>query len=263
MIAVTTTPVQIPLVDFSLSATSNETAIFVTWVTENYTWVTENSTDAENFTDTENSTDADYIRYFWLICLDSEDQLVETADIDVDERSYVIEGLIRASQYNVCLTTVTFQNHMDITRCVEVDTDGGPRGKQVTPPTEDTGLFLLIVIAVPIACLLLVLIIICIALILGYRRRRRRRKRPTETEMTSSSTCDSSTGNCAQNGAAPRGLNRPLPERATTTMNTYDEVVPSAPPMRDPNDDRYRNTMDPLPLQSSLSLSIYDDSLSY
>jgi len=256
MIAVTTTQMRIPLVDFSISATSNETAIFVTWVTEN-------STDTENFTNTENSTDVDYIRYFWLICLDSQYRQVESADIDVGERSYVIDGLIRASQYNVCLTTVTFQDRMDITRCVEVDTDGGHRGTQVTPPTTDTGLFLLIVIAVPIACLLLVLIIICLALILGYRRRRRRRKRPTETEMTSSSTCDSSTGNCGQNGAAPRGLNRPLSEQATTSMNTYDEVVPSAPPLRDPNDDRYWNTMDPLPLQSSLSLSIYDNNLSY
>ena len=191
---------------------------------------------------------------------------MESADVDADERSYVIDGLSRASRYNVCITAVTFQDRMDITRCVAVNTDGGPQAGEVTPPPiEDTGLFLLIVIAVPIACLLLVLIIICIALILGYRRRRRRRrrKRPTEAEMTSSSTCDSSTGNCGQNGAAPSGHNGPLSEQATTSMNMYDEVVPTAPPMRDPNDERYWNTMDPLPLQSSLSLSIYDDTLSY
>ena len=227
-----------PMVDLRIWTTSNETAIFVTWIVGNST---------------------DQFAYFWLICFDAENRKVASADVQL--HSYVIGNLTQGATYNVCVTAVTYQDRMDLTRCVLAQTDDGRRGN-VIATTEDTGVFLLIVIAVPSACLLLVLLIVCIAVMVCFRRHRRRRRqnKPAEAEMTSSSTCDSSTGNGGHNvgnGRTPCGFNSPLTAQTAPTMNTYDEVVPSAPP-------RYWNSsIDPLPLQSSLSLSIYDNNLSY
>ena len=184
---------------------------------------------------------------------------------DVDGQNYVIGHLTHSSTYNVCITTVTNQDSMDLTRCVLVRTDDPPRDKAVSPrpSTDNTGIFLLVVVAVPIACLLLVLIIVCISVIACYRRRRRgrRRNKPTEMEITSSSTFDSSTGNGCQNAGngTPCGFDNPVSDVHSPTMNMYDEVGASAPPLQNGNDQPYWN----LPVQSSLSLSMYDYALSY
>lgn len=233
--------IPIPLVDFNISASSNETAIYVTWITDNSTF--------------------SHVEYYWMICFNADDRQVASADVE-DGNGYVVGGLVPGSRYNVCVTAVTYQDRMDTIRCVLVWTTGKPPVREVNPPRDDTGVFLLIVVAVPVACLLLVLIIVCVAVIVVHRRRRRRDK-PAEAEMTSSSTCDSSTGNC---GPTSSGLSSPLSEQSVTTMNMYDEVMPmpSAPPLREQHDVLYWNIdHDPLPLQSSLSLNIYDDALSY
>lgn len=227
----TAKPPYLPPADILIWARSNKTAIFVTWVTVN--------------------TTARY-PYFWLICFDEENRQVESAD--VTGYSYVFGNLTESATYNVCVTAITYSDFKDPTFCVLVRTGKESPGGEVEPPTSGRGLFLIIVIAVPIACLLLVLLIVCIALLAGYRRRRRRRNKPREAEITSSSTCDSSNGNtCAQQ-----------PEQSGLALNVYDEVVPSAPPLQDPNNPVYWNNIrDPLPLQSTLSLNIYDDALSY
>ena len=155
----------------------------------------------------------------------------------------------------------------------------------------DRGVFLLIVIAVPIACLLLVLLLVCIAILLCNRRRRRRRK-PASADVTSSSTFDSSTGSggggggggyaaprggghAAGNGAIPYAFSSPLSEQTFASMNMYDEaIVPSAPlpplpaAFSSPPATRYHpgawnHASDPLPLQSTLALNVYDQHLSY
>ena len=157
----------------------------------------------------------------------------------------------------------------------------------------DRGVFLLIVIAVPIACLLLVLLLVCIAILLCNRRRRRRRK-PASADVTSSSTFDSSTGSggggggggggyaaprggghAAGNGAIPYAFSSPLSEQTFASMNIYDEaIVPSAPlpplpaAFSSPPATRYHpgawnHASDPLPLQSTLALNVYDQHLSY
>ena len=227
--------------DLSIWATWNGTAIFVTWNTQNST---------------------EHVAYFWLIWFDDEDRQVGSAEVDV--QSYVIGNLSDSSTYNVCVTAITNQDHMDPTRCVVVGTDGPPSGDAVRPTTEDIGLFLLIVIGVPLAGLLLVLIIVCIVVLVGgSRRRRRKQKNGTEVEMISSSMCDSSTGNCGQNlGNGPTST--PLSEQSVTTMNMYAELSPSAPPLQDQNVHMYSNTAGyPLPPRSSLSFNVYDNALSY
>lgn len=238
--------------ELMIQATANQTVILVTWSVEN---------------------PVDNIEYFWLICFDDDSRQVMSKDVRGD--SHMIENLLPGSAYNVCITTVTHQDGMDLTRCVMVETVDRETKFDVTvrPSTkddDDSSLFLLIVIAVPIAGLLLVLLILCIAIVFYFRRRGRRRRRlnkPAEAEMTSSSTYDSSTGNCA---TCASGTSSPLSEQAVTTLNLYDEVYPSAPPPPTVTaemswaDRRYwNNTSDPLPLQSSLSLNVYDESLSY
>ena len=168
---------------------------------------------------------------------------------------------------------------------------GEPDGGRVEPGAPgDRGVFLLIVIAVPIACLLLVLLLVCIAILLCNRRRRRRRK-PASADVTSSSTFDSSTGSggggggggyaaprggyAAGNGAIPYAFSSPLSEQTFASMNMYDEaIVPSAPlpplpaAFSSPPATRYHpgawnHASDPLPLQSTLALNVYDQHLSY
>lgn len=234
--AVTTAPVYTPPENILIWARANESAIFVTWVTVNA---------------------SERYPYFWLICFDEDRRQVASAD--VHGYSYVIGNLLADSPYNVCVTAITYSDLMDPTYCVLVRTDEeSPAGTVRTE--EGTGLFLIIVIAVPLACLLLVLLIVCIVVVFGYRRRKRRRHRikSTHAEMTSSTTCDS-TGNggggqCDPNSAPP----------AAPRMNLYDEVVPTAPPIHDQSNPLYWNSVtDPLPLQSTLSLNIYDNALSY
>jgi len=168
---------------------------------------------------------------------------------------------------------------------------GEPDSGRVEPGAPgDRGVFLLIVIAVPIACLLLVLLLVCIAILLCNRRRRRRRK-PASADVTSSSTFDSSTGSggggggggyaaprgghAAGNGAIPYAFSSPLSEQTFASMNMYDEaIVPSAPlpplpaAFSSPPATRYHpgawnHASDPLPLQSTLALNVYDQHLSY
>jgi len=168
---------------------------------------------------------------------------------------------------------------------------GEPDSGRVEPGAPgDRGVFLLIVIAVPIACLLLVLLLVCIAILLCNRRRRRRRK-PASADVTSSSTFDSSTGSgggggggyaaprggghAAGNGAIPYAFSSPLSEQTFASMNIYDEaIVPSAPlpplpaAFSSPPATRYHpgawnHANDPLPLQSTLALNVYDQHLSY
>ena len=239
----TMTPVYRPPVDILIWARSNETAIFVTWVTVNST---------ERFP------------YFWLVCFD--DAKSKVASVGVSGYSYVIGNLLQDSAYNICVTAITHRSFKDPTHCVLVHTDKASPDDSVSPPRKDMGnLFLIVVIAVPIACLLLVLLIICIVIAVSYRRRRRRQNKPAETEMTSSSTCDSSTGNGGQPISC--AINSPSSEQPVTRLNVYDEVaaVPSAPPS--PEDETnhlyWNNLRDPLPLHSTLSLNIYNNALSY
>lgn len=175
----------------------------------------------------------------------------------MDGYSHLIGNLLADSLYNVCVTAITFRNSMDPTYCILVRTDKEPPIEKVKTE-DDRDLFLIIVIAVPLACLLLVLLIICLVVIFGYRRRKRHRIRAIRAaEVTSSTTCDE-TGN-GGGGGAQCDANSP------SRMNLYDEVVPSAPPAVQENGPRYWNSVsDPaLPLQSTLSLNIYDNALSY
>jgi len=211
-------------VDLRIWATSNRTAIFVQW----------------------NSTE--HVTCFWLTCFNGEDQQFASAKIQVQR--YVIGNLSHSTTYNVCVTAVANQDHMDLTRCVVIKTDDPPRGNAVRP-TEHLGLFL------PVACLLLLLVIVCITVLVICRRRRQ--KKPSDAETTSSSTCDSSTGNCGQKPGRTSIL---LSEQSVTMMKMYAELAPSAPPLQGRTEHMYSNTtVDPLPTQSSFN--IYDPTLSY
>jgi len=243
-------------IDFAIQTASNGTAISVSWVVAN---------------------SSDQPAYFRLTCMD-DDAGRAVMSADVVGLSYVIGNLRHASSYNVCVTAVPRLGGATVqTRCAVVETDDPAGGRTV--PEDDSGVFLLIVVAVPIACLLLVLLLVCIAVVLCYRHRRPgRRHKPVEAEVTSSSSIDSSTGSAGQrlpagNGAIPYTFSSPLSEQVVTSMNMYDEVVPSAPQLSttafsSPPATRYHprswtHASDPLPLQSSLSLNIYDHNFSY
>ena len=245
-----------PVIDFVIQTTSNETAVSVSWIVENST---------------------DQLAYFRLICFDSNGSQV--LSIDVDGRSYLIGNLLPGSSYNVCVTAVTHRDGTDLTRCVVVETDDPHGERPVLTKTRDMGVFLLIVVGVPLACLLLVVLVVFVAVVLCHRRRRRlaRQNKPTEAEMTSSSTFDSSTGSSGLhqfgNGVKPYAFSSPLAEQTVTSMDMYDTTIPSAPqpqtiafsnpPATRMHPRYWNNVSGPLPLQSSLSLSMYDDSYSY
>ena len=255
------------MIDFVVETTSNSTSISVTWRLAN---------------------SSDRPAYFWLICFDEDGRRLRSVDVEDDDGGHVIASLTPGSSYNVCVTAVTHRDSMDLTRCVVVETDR----PVIADDTEDTGEFLLIVVAVPIACLLLVLILICIAVVLCYRRRRRRPRRHHQrhrnkpaadaADVTSSSSYGSSTGSDVGGGGLRHAgtipyasFSSPLSEQVVTSMNMYDAIVPTAPlpppeitAFSSPPATRYharswQHVSDPLPLQSSLSLNVYDQNFSY